>query len=86
MMTFVLHIHYILCLFSWLVCGLQVSLAALLEFAIQNSHVQLILLSPQDVSAVEEARLLAERSLPLPNPEIFLKIVQMVHARPGADH
>ncbi|KAL0037264.1 hypothetical protein WJX79_009148 [Trebouxia sp. C0005] len=63
----------------------RVSLAALLEFAIQNSHVQLILLSPQDVSAVEEARLLAQKSLPLPNPEIFLKIVQMVHARAGAD-
>jgi len=61
-------------------------LAALLEFAIQNSHVQLILLSPQDVSAVEEARLLAQKSLPLQNLESFLKIVQMVHARPGADH
>ena len=68
-----------------LVFCLQVSLAALLEFAIQNSHVQLILLSPQDVSAVEEAKLLAQQSLPLPNPEIFLKVVQMVHARPGAD-
>ena len=77
--------HKILRLLSRLVCGLQVSLAALLEFAIQNSHVQLILLSPQDVSAVEEARLLAQKSLPLPNPEIFLKIVQMVHARAGAD-
>jgi len=86
MSTLVLQMHVILRPWRRLVCCLQVSLAALLEFAIQNSHVQLILLSPQDVSAVEEARLLAQKSLPLQNLEIFLKIVQMVHARPGADH
>ncbi len=67
-------------------CLLQISLATLLEFAIQDSNVQLILLSPQDVAAVEEAKHMVQQEHAFPNPDYFFKIVQMRHARHGADH
>ena len=63
------------------------SLITLLEFAIQNHNVQLILLSPQDVAMVEEAKQqIVQKGKALPDPEFFMKVVQMRHARQGADH
>lgn len=61
-------------------------MTTLLDFAIQNSDAQLILLSPQDVAAIEEAKQQVQRDKVFPNPDIFLKIVQMRHQRHGADH
>ena len=55
----------------------------LLTFAIQNSDRQLILLSPQDITGVEQAR--REMQHDFPNPEHFFKLVQMRHARTGAN-
>ena len=63
----------------------QISMTTLLEFAVQNSDVQLILLSPQDIAAIEEAKQAVQADKVFPNPDIFLKIVQMRHQRHGAD-
>lgn len=61
-------------------------MTTLLHFAIENSQAQLILLSPQDVTAIEEAKKQVEREKSFPNPNIFLQIMQMQHQRHGADH
>ena len=66
---------------------MQISLVTLLDFAIQNSNVQLILLSPQDVAAVEAARMAVQQNITkgVASPEHFMKVVQMQHTRRGAN-
>lgn len=57
----------------------------LLDFAVQNPDVQLILLSPQDIAAIEEAKQHVQKDKGFPH-DAYLKIVQMRHQRHGADH
>ena len=66
---------------------MQISLVTLLDFAIQNSNVQLILLSPQDVAAVEDARMAVQQNIKkgIASPKHFMKIVRMQHTRHGAN-
>ena len=64
---------------------MQISMTTLLEFALQNSDVQLILLSPQDIAAIEEAKQHVQKSKDITLPDTFLKVVQMRHQRHGAD-
>ena len=62
---------------------LQICLRLLLTFAIENSDRQLILLSPQDVRGVEQAR--QDMQDKFPSPEHFFKLVSMKPARPSAN-
>ena len=60
---------------------LQISMITLL----QHLEVQLILLSPQDIAAIEEAKQHVQKDKGFPY-NAYLKIVQMRHQRHGADH
>ena len=62
-------------------------MTTLLHFAIENSDTQLILLSPQDITAIEEAKHQVRREKGFPtSPDSFLQIRQMQHQRHGADY
>ena len=63
---------------------MQICLQLLLTFAIQNSDRQLLLLSPQDIATIDQARnkVQEDTRIPIPDPEHFFKLVQMRHARP----
>lgn len=60
-------------------------MVTLLKFAVQNSDAQLILLSPQDVTVIHEAKAQVQRGMGFPDPDNFLNIVHMRHQRHGAD-
>lgn len=60
---------------------LQISMITLL----QHLEVQLILLSPQDIAAIEEAKQHVQKDKGFPYGA-YLKIVQTRHQRHGADH
>lgn len=61
---------------------LQVALKLLLQYALKNPEVQLILLSPQDIDAMHQVRDDVRRQQPDRVDENFAQILAMPAARP----
>lgn len=60
-----------------------ISLAALFGFARRSPHLQMILTTPQDVSAVHQAKVLVQKDDGFEVPQDFVRVVTMKPARPS---
>mmetsp|Transcript_40647 Transcript_40647/g.102878 ORF Transcript_40647/g.102878 Transcript_40647/m.102878 type:complete len:1107 (-) Transcript_40647:369-3689(-) len=62
----------------------RISMQSLIKFAYQLNHVQFLFLTPQDISAVEDAKRACEKEGEMELTDDFIKVVRMQPARENA--
>jgi len=62
----------------------RISMELLIKFAYDQQHIQFLFLTPQDMSAVNDARRTCEAHHNIVIPENFIKVLRMHPARNGA--
>uniref|UniRef100_A0A7S1SHS8 RecF/RecN/SMC N-terminal domain-containing protein n=1 Tax=Tetraselmis chuii TaxID=63592 RepID=A0A7S1SHS8_9CHLO len=62
----------------------RISMQSLIKFAFQLSHVQFLFLTPQDISAVEDAKRACQKEGEIELSDSFIKVVRMQPARENA--